>query len=823
MLEAKTRASLLRVTSYEVDVDLTHSGDTFRVTTRVSFDCHRPGESTFIDFRPSQVHSIRLNGRDLPTNVTSTHIALPHLEAHNELEIVADVRFVTTGDGLHKYVDPLDNKTYIGAYLGMDYCHRVFACFDQPDLKAPITLTVTAPADWSVRANGKPLNNTDGHWSFATTPPISTYGFALVAGPWHIIEREHAGITFGMLARASLSEFLDAQADDLFATTTACFDLYSTMFTEPYAFDSYDSAFVPELNWGAMESPGCVTFRDEYIFRTAVTDEERHHVDMVIAHEMAHMWFGNLATLTWWDTTWLNESFAEFIAYYVLDRIGGYGDPWATNTATGGWGTDADERPSTHPVAPRAEDVVDAERALDNFDGISYAKGARVLRQLMTWLGEDVFLRGINDYLTRFRFSNATLDDLLSSMSRASEQDVYAWADVWLQTTGIDTVRVLQTEDGLAIENTGSRPHVMYVSQFRADESGLTQVQRDGVAIDPHATTLLTEAAVPTAGALLTIPNDDDAAYVKIRVTPDAQQQVAQNLSAIPAARTRAVLWMMLRDQVRSAELDPLDYLSIVRTQLLDESNISIVDNVLRFCTQRVTAYYLEGAKRDEGLALVRATSHELMERHGNDSAGIGLAAARTLIAASRSADHVSHLKALLEKSETGGIPMSQDLRWRTFLALAILGGISDADIAAEVARDTSGLSNYEAPKVRAALPDLASKQRAWQIFVGEPDASAYVVTATGEGFWQPEHAEVLEQFRVRYFDEASTATLRRGPSMARALGYVGFPLVLVNGDSIEQVQRRLAADEVAPDLRRAWIDVSDDLRRALQVLAAQG
>jgi len=465
--EAETRARLIDVQHYAIDLDLAAGEALFGSTTVIRFTARHDGD-TFAEVKPAALHRVLLDGRALDTaTLDGNRLPLTGLTAGaHELRVEADMRYSRTGEGMHRFTDPADGETYLYTQLFMEDIQRVIAAFDQPDLKAVFDVTVTAPPAWTVLGNGIATRTGDaeGRWKLATTPPISTYLLAIAAGPWHSVRTEHAGLPFGLHCRRSLAPHLDADAGEILDITRRCFDRYHELFQEPYPFDSYDQAFVPEFNAGAMENPGLVTFRDEFIFRSAVTDTQRQTRGMVISHEMAHMWFGDLVTLTWWDDIWLNESFAEYMGFQVLSEATGFKGSW-TDFAVNrkGFGYDADQRPSTHPVAPEPDAVPDTAAALLNFDGISYAKGASALRQLVTWLGEKDFLAGINDHFARHRFGNATLADLIDSLARATDRDVRTWAADWLRTTGVDTLTPEPVEaDGhwsLRVERDGSRPH----------------------------------------------------------------------------------------------------------------------------------------------------------------------------------------------------------------------------------------------------------------------------------------------------------------------------------------------------------------------------
>lgn len=474
--EAQTRAQLIDVHRYTVALDLTTGDETFESRAAIQFTARAAGD-TFVELKPALLRSVTLDGQPLdPHTLDQNRLALTGLtEGEHELRVDATMRYSRTGEGMHRFTDPTDGETYVYTQMFLEDIQRVFAVFDQPDLKAVFALSLTAPEGWTVLGNGIATDEGDGHWSIAPTPPISTYLVAVAAGPWHSVRTEHAGLPFGIHCRRSLAPHLDADADEILTITRACYDRYHEKFKEPYPFDSYDQAFVPEFNAGAMENPGLVTFRDEFVYRSAVTDTERQTRAMVIAHEMAHMWFGDLVTLTWWDDIWLNESFAEYMGYQTLTEATRFTDTWvAFGIDRKSWGYDADQRPSTHPVAPDPDAVPDTASAMLNFDGISYAKGASALRQLVAWLGEKDFLAGINTHFARHKFGNATLADFIDSLAASTDRDVHRWAEKWLRTSGVDTLTPTignGSEAGWTLDVTqhGNRPHRIAVGAYDRD------------------------------------------------------------------------------------------------------------------------------------------------------------------------------------------------------------------------------------------------------------------------------------------------------------------------------------------------------------------
>ncbi|MCX4833183.1 aminopeptidase N [Streptomyces sp. NBC_01016] len=822
--EAQTRAQLIDVERYTVDLDLTVGDDTFDSRTAIRFTAHTAGD-TFVELKPATLRSATLDGQPLdPAALTDNRLPLTGLtEGAHELRIDTSMRYSHTGEGMHRFTDPTDGETYTYTQLFMEDVQRVFAAFDQPDLKATFDLTVTAPEGWTVLANGTTEHVGEGRWQAATTPLLSTYLVAVAAGPWHSIRTEHRGLPFGLHCRRSLAPHLDADADEILDVTRACFDRYHEKFEEPYPFDSYDQAFVPEFNAGAMENPGLVTFRDEFVYRSAVTDTERQTRAMVIAHEMAHMWFGDLVTLKWWDDIWLNESFAEYMGYQTLTEATRFTDTWIDfGVARKTWGYDADQRPSTHPVAP--ESVPDTASALLNFDGISYAKGASALRQLVTWLGEKDFLAGINTHFKRHKFGNATLADFIESLASGTERDVHAWADTWLRTTGVDTLTTSVTEnDGawsLAVDRQGSRPHRIAIGLYDhapADARGFVLRERLDVEV-PFAGGELTFGGRRPA---LIVPNDQDLTYTKVRLDTASEEAALRGLSGIPDALTRTIVWTTLRDMVRDGALAPASYLETVAAHLPEESDLALVQGVLAFAHTQVADRYTDPAERPEALGLITTLCEDLVRRTEDGShPGLRLTAVRHLIDAARHADVIR------DWYDSGAVPggpeLDPELRWRILGRLSVLGAVDEAVIEAELAHDPSASGQEGAARCRAALPDPQTKAEAWSaMFTTNPsdDLSNYLFIATAQGFWQPEQADLLRGYVPRYFTDATALAARRGPAIAEAAGRHAFPVYAIDPDTL-RVGEQHAAD-ATPALRRKLSDQLDDLRRALKVRGA--
>ncbi|MFI2081008.1 aminopeptidase N [Streptomyces rubiginosohelvolus] len=836
--EAQTRAQILDVERYTIALDLTTGEQSFDSATAIRFTARAAGD-TFVEVKPATLRSISLDGQPLdPALLDGNRYPLTGLTAGpHELRIDAAMHYSRTGEGMHRFTDPTDGETYLYTQLFMEDVQRVFAAFDQPDLKSVFAIDVTAPAGWTVLGNGVAERTGEGRWTIAPTPLISTYLVAIAAGPWHSVTTEHAGLPFGIHCRRSLAPYLDADADEILDITRACYDRYHEKFDEPYPFDSYDQAFVPEFNAGAMENPGLVTFRDEFVYRSAVTDTERQTRAMVIAHEMAHMWFGDLVTLTWWDDIWLNESFAEYMGYQTLTEATRFTDTWVDfGVARKGWGYDADQRPSTHPVAPDPDAVPDTASALLNFDGISYAKGASALRQLVAWLGEKDFLAGINAHFARHKFANATLADFIDNLASATDRDVHAWAGQWLRTTGIDTLTAevgtpAPTEPAgtpangngqswaLTVTRDGSRPHRITVGAY--DHALNTQAGPGHLALRDRFETDVpgdgTPVVRPGRRPALVVLNDGDLTYAKIRLDTASWDTVLAGLSGIPDALTRAVLWNTARDMVRDAELPPATYLKAARTHLPYETDLALVQGVLSFAAGQVVDRYTVPEDLPAARATLTDLCRDLIRRTEDGSQpGLRLIAVRHFIDAATQPDT---LRTWLDEGTVhGGPELDPELRWRILTRLAVLGATDEAAIATELAADPSATGREGAARCRAALPTPEAKAAAWDALFTDDTLSNYHFTATAQGFWQPGQEELTDDYVSRFYPDAIALAARRGPAIAEAAGRYAFPAYAIEADSLATGTRALEDPELIPALRRKLVDQLDDLRRALAV-----
>ena len=739
--------------------------------------------------------------------------------------------YSSAGAGMHRFTDPADGQTYLAAHCGLDNAQRVFTTFDQPDLKAVTKATVIAPPHWTVIGNGiaRRAEPGSGQWELAATPPISSYLFTLVAGPYYSIGAVHRNLPLGLHCRKSLATHLDRDADELLGITRACFDRYLEIFDEPYPFDSYDQAFVPELDAGAMENPGCVTFRDEFIYRSPVTRAQRQQRGMVIAHEMAHMWFGDLVTMAWWDDLWLSESFAEFLGFQVLSEATAFTETWTDFAlARKPRGYDADQRPSTHPIAPGPADVPDTDAALANYDDISYAKGASALRQLVARIGWPDFLAGVNDYFARHRFGSATLADLLDCLARASGDDVHDWADRWLRRTGVDTLAMTwegpDGRDGF-IRALGTRPHSLLVGVYDRAPGKHGQLTLRGkfpVSVQAAGRSALPRDAVQPRPALV-LPNDGDLSYCKIRFDPGSWSAVTASLGGISDPLSRAVLWNAARDLVRDGELPAGEYIDLAARHLPAETDTSIIAAVLDFARASVADRYLPVELRGAALRRINGACRELLDRTADgDADGLRLAAVRGLIDSASTAADIAGMRDWLAAGRLpNGIDLRPEVRWQLLFRLAVLGAAGQPEIEQAAVQDSSAAGRESAERCRAAIGDQTAKQAAWSVLfgpssTGSPVTSSHLLAATAQGFWQADQAELLAGYVPRYFPAVAEVAIAGRGADALVIARHGFPCHAADEPALRAGRQCLETAGLNPALRRLLADRLDDLRRSL-------
>jgi aminopeptidase N len=797
LAEARARAAQLSDVSYDVEIDLTDD-QTFRSRVTVRFASNQP--ETFLELHGGRDVQVTVNDAPAEPAYDGARIALAGLLTgpadRNEVVVEARLAYVTDGDGMHAFTDPADGERYVSAYVGVDITQRVFACFDQTDLKAPIALRVVADPAWTVLSNSAvaagSASTQAGGWEFASTPPIPIDLFVLCAGPWHSRTFEHAGLPMGWHARRSLAAELDRDFDELRRITEQCFDHYAQLFDEPFPFDSYDQVLVPELNWGAMENPGCVTFRDEFIPRGRVTDVERQARAMVVAHEMAHMWFGDLVSLTWWEDIWLNESFAEYMGFRVSEDAAGFAGAWVgfqvTHTRSA---MVADRRRSTHPVAPLPEDVPDVDTASTNFDAISYVKGASALRQLVTWMGDEHFLAGVNAHLTAHRFGNATLADLVGALDEASPREVRAWAEVWLRQSGHDTIRVERDGDVPVLVRDGVRPHRFLVAAY---DDGLAELGQTVVDLDAAPVRL-----EGWAGRVV-VPNPHGETFARLRLDELSWSAVEDGLGGLEDDLARSVLWAAAMDAVSCRDLAVAQYLAMVERHLPAERHVSLVTAVVDATLGPILSTRVPAADAVAVHERVAAAC-----RAGLEGGGDPVSFTRALARASRDVDELRRW--LADDRTDHDVALDPQLRWRMVARLAGLGGLDAAAIEDERRRDGTAEGDLGAATALASRPTEEAKAEAWSALT-QDEISNRRFTATAAGLWPAEHAELAGPYLSRYL-AAGPRWAARGPAFSQVVGR-GFPAFHLDDGQLGLLRDALSGD-VPTVLRRHWQDALDD------------
>ncbi|HWJ67518.1 MAG TPA: aminopeptidase N [Nocardioides sp.] len=851
--EAATRAALVDVTSYVIDLDLsdaTSDGvETFGSTTTLAFTCRQPGASTFADLVDATVHEITLNGvtLDPATSYADSRITLPDLQAENVLVVRADCAYSHTGEGLHHFVDPADGRVYLYSQFEVPDARRVYTTFEQPDLKAPFTFNVTAPAHWKVVSNAptpepSPTGSTNARgedvaaWRFPATKPMSTYITAIVAGDYHevqdVYEGKHGTIPLGHYCRQSLKDYLERDREEIVTLTKQGFEFFEDAFGYPYPFGKYDQLYVPEYNMGAMENAGCVTLRDEYLPRSRQPRSFYEFRASVILHEMAHMWFGDLVTMKWWDDLWLNESFAEWACYHAEALATSYDDAWTGFTnARKQTGYRADSLPSTHPIAA---DNFDLHAVEVNFDMITYAKGASVLKQLVAWVGLEPFLAGLRQYFHDHEFANTEFSDLLTALEKASGRELGGWAQEWLQTAGTNTLSPAfeLTEQGtygsFAIVQTAPedhptlRRHRLGIGFYNAESSGEGRLVRtDYVEVDVEGGRTELDELVGRAQPELLLINDQDLAFAKIRLDERSRETAIARLSGLDDSLARALVWSAAWDMTRDAELSATDFVELVLGNIGQETDAWGVSRIPVYAAQAVTLYSDPATRADLAARWERGLRALLdAAEPGTDHQ---LTFARAFAGAATSDEAVAELEALLDgRLVLEGLAVDQDLRWSLLAALARVGRADDARIDAELARDNTISGQEKSAAARAAQPTAAAKERAWNQALLDPSVPNETQRSVVHAFWQPGQEEVLAPYVERYLAEVAGTWERLGAHKAStALEFI-FPRLVATQATLDAVDAWLAenADAVNAGAVRYVREGRADVARALAAQA---
>ena len=836
-VEAAERAELLEVQSYTVELDLLKGEEIFGATTTVKFTSNKIGASTFIDAITKTVHRVTLNGTELDVAKVSdgSRIQLDNLEASNELVVVSDNPYMHTGEGLHRFVDPVDNEVYLYTQFEVPDSRRMFAVFEQPDLKATFQFTVSAPSNWKMVSNSPtpdPVDRGDGTsiWVFAPTQRISSYITALIAGPYtewrdELTSSDGRKIPLGVFSRSSLAKYVDA--DYLFDKTKEGFVFFEEQFDYPYPFEKYDQLFVPDFNAGAMENAGAVTITETYVFRGAVNGFIKERRVITILHELAHMWFGDLVTMRWWNDLWLNESFAEYTSYLATAEATEYKEAWTTFAShEKSWGYREDQMPSTHPVVANIRDLEDVQV---NFDAISYAKGGSVLRQLVAWVGQENFMKGLASYFKKHQFANAELVDLLTELELTSGRELREWSKLWLETSGVNTLRPELTEadgkiTGFSVKQSYHpeyptlRPHRLGIGYYNLENGKLVRTHRVDVDIDGASTEI--PQLVGTTRPDLILLNDGDYAYAKLRLDDKSWATTLDHLADVEDSLTRALLWGAAWDSTRDAEADPKDFINLVLKNIATESNATAMMTLLNQLVTTQSMYLKAENRSDYKIKIADA----LIKMARNAAAGseAQLQFLKYFPRFAANDEHAGILRALLSGEEQlAGREIDTDLKWDLLTGLVLIGKADEAEIDAMLATDNTANGQKAAALAKGAIPTAEAKALVWHTAVETNEWSNTILQYSTLGFGRAK-AELLTPYVEKYFEDLLKMWNNKTFKMAEYAVVNLYPMSLATSELAEKTRSFLDKPEVVaiPALRRLLVENLDPIDRALKVQA---
>ena len=838
-LEASERSAVVQAQTYEIELDLSTRDDTFSSKTTVHFTA-REDNSTWIDFIAPKVQSIELNGESLDTGThDGFRIPLHNLKTHNVLIVEAEAAYMNTGEGLHRFIDPVDDEVYLYTQFEIADARRVFACFDQPDIKATFAFTITAPDHWKVTSNSAtpvPESVRDGieRWTFAPSAKMSTYITAIVAGPYHEVRDEYKGkfgtYPLGLFCRNSLAEYLDPE--DLFTVTKQGFKYFEDAFDFGYPFEKYDQLFVPEFNAGAMENAACVTHHESYVFRSKVTRATYEQRANTVLHEMAHMWFGDLVTMKWWDDLWLNESFAEWAAHHASVEATQYTEAWVNFVnQRKSWGYRQDQLPTTHPIVA---DMFDLDAVEVNFDGITYAKGASALRQLVAWVGEDAFFTGIRAYFKKHAWGNTELQDLLVELEQACGRSLTDWTQRWLQTAGVNTLRPeIVVQDGkyksvtilqeppVAPEGVDQllRPHHIGIGLYNRVGTQIKRDNRIEIDVDGARTDVPELVGQPVADLMLL--NDGDYTFVKIRLDENSAKTSATGLRDIEDGVARALIWGASWDMTRDAEMSASDYLSMVLNTDLGDIEIGVAQQLLlqaRSAIEQFANPANRAANRDALLAsLLKALAKA---DAGGDHQ---LAFVKNIAGLARTPQHAEILAGWLDGSKVPtGLEVDTDLRWSLVARLVALGGLPATAIEDELVRDNTAGGQRQAASAKAGIPTAAAKLEAWNAVVENDGLANALLEATVGGFSQPDQRELLVPFVDKYFNSLADIWETRTNEISQTLTLGLFPSLLGSPEIMAKADAFIASSTDVGAIRLVR-ELRDNVDRSLRCQARDG
>ncbi|MBL6956379.1 MAG: aminopeptidase N [Chlorobium phaeobacteroides] len=830
---AETRSTLVSNTSYTLELTLKEHAAEYRGRCSVAFDYRRGGVAPLkLDFITKQIHAVTLNGKateeylkgDFAIYLNEDHLT----EGRNTLEITYTSQFDNTGSGFHKFHDPEDSEEYMHTDFEPYDAHRLFPCFDQPDIKATYQLTVNGPSKWTYIHNALPehtrTNDDEVTIAFKRTALFSTYLFALVVGPYTRWEERYNQIPLGIYCRKSLAKYMDP--DNIFAITREAMATLEAYFDYPYPYDKYDQVFVPEFNFGAMENVGCVTFTEHYIFRHKKLYSEHLNRANTITHEMVHMWFGDLVTMKWWNDLWLNESFADYLSYFAMSKGTLFRDALEHMYARKEWAYQQDQYATTHPIAASARDTIEA---FSNFDGISYSKGASVLRQLQYFIGDEAFRAAIGQYFRRFAEQNTTLDDFLSIMSEKSGIDIVAWSRQWLETTGVNTLLSRIGNGKLRIEQQGSaknsliRQHAIEFTGYR--QSGVALVINETRKIIIDGKTAEAQLKPDTAFVIL---NTHDHDYVKVFYSNDALDTARRSLQTIEDPFARRLVWGSLWQMVRDNAFAPTEFIEMGIELATEEKDVSILNSHIIAKIKAIVSVYLTDDNRAIWMPELNTMARERLARPENSEQEqiiwFGLLLETALLP-----DELDYLHTLITGAESvASLEIDQEKRWNIIARLMACGHAEAEQLFSnEKDLDISDLGLKKAFMVQASRPDSTEKETCWQAFTEQSSRSTDFLRYGMKGFHWHMQKELLAPYIDRFFDAVEKVYTERDVHYAGAFGHDLFPHWRQTPDMLHKIEtfvneKGTNGSELPALLRKQLIEQADDLKRILPILEKQ-
>lgn len=857
--EAAARREVVSHVRYLVHLDVTKGAQTFVSTTKISFDSNE-GSATYLDLVAPQVTSIELNGNklDVASTYRDSRIELKGLESHNEVEVVALCEYSHTGEGLHRSVDPSDNNVYLYTQFEVPDARRVYAVFDQPDIKGVFSFSVTAPQSWNVISNMPSASEEVGgsteegtlengaieglkQWDFSPTPRMSSYLTAFIAGPyasWHTEYANEDGrtIPMGIYCRQALKSAMEKDVEYLFDITKKGFAFYAKTWGVPYPYAKYDQIYVPEYNAGAMENIGAVTIRDTYVFESKVTDAYAERRVVTILHELAHMWFGDLVTMKWWNDLWLNESFAEFTSTLATAEATDWHDAWATFTSgEKSWALNQDQLPTTHPIVAPINDLNDTQV---NFDGITYAKGASVLKQLVAYVGREQFFEGIHNYLEKYSYGNATLADLLAELEETSGRDLNTWSKLWLEEAGINTISTeIETDEAgvithfalrqsAPVEHPVLRPHRLKIGFYDLDAAGTSVVRTDSFELDVEGEKTEVAALVGRQRPGFILANDDDLTYTKLRFDAESLAFVENHLYAFSDALARAVSWLTLWDMTRDAEYPAEKFIGVSLKALSTEKE----STTFRYALGQVETaarHYVAARRRDDILAVIATSlwSLALAATPGSDEQ---FQLVNAYLNYGADSDFEEHARGLLSGDLTlNGLSVDNNLRWSILVALADKDLLADGEVDRELAaRDTTENREF-AYQAKAQIPTARAKEWAWNAALTDDTLTNAQIEGVSSGFSSTDNPALYEDYISRFFDQVEWIWENKSFHMAEVLlvgtnrGYGLYPGFASPAKLVEAGEEWLRLHSDADRaLRRMVIENLETSKRNLRVQA---